>query len=190
MATPYKMRLGGVCCVPRALRRRNRTIAILRKAVVVTATRGMSPSPTPSATRARMLGLTLSILAEAQHLDSEALADAHQLACSDSPAIRDDVDRLSGIALEREYVPRTKGADGAQGHLAAPHLEDQLDRKLVQLHILDLGTFAAAVVVDVHDWLRRVMQSLCQNKRGAAQVACGRPAVGERHPPLSGGQRG
>ena len=73
------------------------------------------------------------------------------------------LDRLGRIALEREHVPRTEGADGAQCHVAASYFEDQFDRKVVQLHILDLGAFAA-VVVDVHDWLRCVMQSLCQNK--------------------------
>src|SRR4051794_7317437 len=104
------MRFGGVCCVPSALRTRKRTIAILRKAVVVTAISGMSPSPTPSATSASRLGLRLSIFAETQHPHTETLADADQLAAAHPLTAGDDVDRLFRVAPQGEHMARSHRA--------------------------------------------------------------------------------
>jgi len=117
----YSTSVGGVCCVPSALRSRNKTMESFRNAVVVMMTNGMSATAavaTMSGSRA-----VSPILADPGDLHADCPGHLDQTAAADPPAVGDDVHRLVRVALQLEDVAAAEGLQLAQRQLHPADLE-------------------------------------------------------------------
>src|ERR1700733_8981965 len=106
MAMAYSTSVGGVCCVPSALRTRKSTTEILRNAVVVITANGISPI----AAVAMMTGSNAwSCMATDPHyLHADIAANCHNAAAADAPPIGNNIHRLRLIAAELKHVARAQ----------------------------------------------------------------------------------
>src|SRR5262249_2496409 len=120
--------LGGLCCRPRALRTMNRTMEILRNAVMVATASGISAIAATKMRTPTILMLVSGMLEQPGDPHAEAVADTDEHALADALAVRDDVERSVERAREgNERAWRQRG-DFAQRQLDPAQLEDHADR--------------------------------------------------------------
>src|SRR5215831_2783614 len=100
--------------MPSALRMRKSTTEILRKPVIVTTNSGMSAAIVTKMMMVTMLKLLSGIVGEPRNPHAEAVADPHQHAAPDAPAVCDDVERVIDGACQRHERSRREFGDLAE----------------------------------------------------------------------------
>src|SRR5262245_42287945 len=91
----------GLCCRPSALRTINRTIDILRNAVMVATASGISAIAVTKMRTPTILKFASGMLEQPRDPHAEAFADPDQRAMADAPAVGDDVEHLVERARQR-----------------------------------------------------------------------------------------
>src|SRR5262245_31149912 len=113
----------------------NITTEILRKAVIVTMKNGNSPRSVTKMSRPTVLGV--SVIADETHdSHTETLADPHQRAATQPPAVRHDVERLVERAGERHQRAWRQPLDLTKRKLDAAEFEDKPHRQVVEVRIV------------------------------------------------------
>src|SRR5262245_19405955 len=114
----------------------NRTMEILRNAVMVATASGISATAVTKIRMPTMLTLVSSMLEQPGDPHAETIADTHERAVADALAVGDDVQRLVEGTDERNERPRRQRGELLQRQLDPAQLEDHADRNGVESGIL------------------------------------------------------
>src|SRR5262249_6232571 len=132
MAIPFVTRLGGICWMPRALRKSERTTTILTYDVTMIATNGARESIVISPIRAIGSLRLICTRMHLRHKDAQAVAHPHQPAGGEPRTVGADRHRPVRRGAQREDVPGADRPKPPDRLVTAAQLEPQLNAEVLR----------------------------------------------------------